>query len=129
MTTLRPARRRRARYGGIPARRAVFRWGWRLFRREWRQQLLVLGLLTVAVAATVWGASVVTNAQLGNPNWPTYGTAAAKATLPGSDPNLAADIASIQHRWGPADVIENQRHRHRHHTVCAAAGRESARAL
>ena len=35
--------------GGIVARRAVFRWGWRLFRREWRQQLLVLGLLTAAV--------------------------------------------------------------------------------
>src|ERR1700689_4666534 len=47
--------------GGVPARRAVFRWGWRLFRREWRQQLLVLGLLTVAVGATVWGASVITN--------------------------------------------------------------------
>ena len=86
----------------------MFRWGWRLFRREWRQQLLVLGLLTLAVAATVWGASVVTNAQLANPNWATYGTAAAKATLPGSDPNLAADIATIQVRWGPADVIENQ---------------------
>jgi len=95
--------------GGIPARRVVFRWGWRLFRREWRQQLLVLGLLTVAVAATVWGAGVVTNAPLGNPNWATYGTAAARATLPGSDPNLAADIATIQRRWGPADVIENQR--------------------
>jgi putative ABC transport system permease protein len=94
---------------GVVARRAVFRWGWRLFRREWRQQLLVLGLLTVAVAATVWGAGVVTNAQLGNPNWATYGTAAAKATLPGSDPHLAADIASIQRRWGPADVIENAR--------------------
>ena len=39
--------------GGIVARRAVFRWGWRLFRREWRQQLLVFGLLTVAVAALV----------------------------------------------------------------------------
>ena len=87
----------------------MFRWGWRLFRREWRQQLLVLGLLTVAVAATIWGASVVTNAQLPNPNWPTYGTAAAKATLPGSDPHLAADIATIQRRWGPADVIENQK--------------------
>ena len=62
--------------GGIPARRAVFRWGWRLFRREWRQQLLVLGLLTVAVAATIWGAGVVTNVQLGNPNWAAYGTAA-----------------------------------------------------
>jgi putative ABC transport system permease protein len=93
---------------GIVARRAVFRWGWRLFRREWRQQLLVLGLLTVAVAATIWGASVVTNAQLGNPNWATYGTAAATAKLPGSDAHLAADIASIQRRWGPADVIENE---------------------
>ena len=42
----------------------MIRWGWRLFRREWRQQLLVLGLLTVAVAATIWGASVVTNSQI-----------------------------------------------------------------
>jgi putative ABC transport system permease protein len=94
--------------GGIVARRAVIRWAWRLFRREWRQQLLVLSLLTVAVAATIWGASVITNARLGNPNWPVYGSAPAKATLPGSDQNLAADIASIQRRWGPADVIENQ---------------------
>jgi putative ABC transport system permease protein len=93
---------------GIVARRAVFRWGWRLFRREWRQQLLVLGLLTVAVAATTWGAGVVTNAPLRNPNWPTYGTAGAKATLPGSEPHLAADIASIQRSYGPADVIENE---------------------
>jgi putative ABC transport system permease protein len=94
--------------GGIVARRAVIRWAVRLFRREWRQQLLVLGLLTVAVAATVWGASVVTNVQLPNPNYPKYGTAAATATLPGSDPALAADIATIQRRWGPADVIESQ---------------------
>jgi putative ABC transport system permease protein len=94
---------------GIVARRAVFRWGWRLFRREWRQQLLVLGLLTLAVAATTWGAGVVTNSQLGNPNWPTYGTAPARATLPGSDPSLANDIATIQRRWGPADVIENEK--------------------
>ena len=81
---------------GIVARRAVIRWGWRLFRREWRQQLLVLGLLTVAVAATTWGAGVVTNVQLGNPNWAAYGTAQAKAKLPGSHPSLAADIARAQ---------------------------------
>jgi putative ABC transport system permease protein len=92
---------------GIVARRAVIRWGWRLFRREWRQQLLVLGLLTVAVAATVWGASVVTNAQI-PPGYPTFGTAAAQVTLPGSDPRLAADIADIAGRWGPADLIEEQ---------------------
>ena len=86
----------------------MFRWGWRLFRREWRQQLLVLGLLTVAVAATIWGTSVVTNWQLGNPDYATFGTAAALVTLPGTDPYLAADIAAIQGRWGPADLIENQ---------------------
>jgi putative ABC transport system permease protein len=93
--------------GGWPARRAVLRWGWRLFRREWRQQLLVLGLLTLAVAATIGGVGVVTNKQL-NPNYATFGTSAATVTLPGNDPQLAADIATIQRRWGPADVIENQ---------------------
>jgi putative ABC transport system permease protein len=93
--------------GGIVARRAVIRWGWRLFRREWRQQLLVLGLLTVAVAATIWGASVVTNAQI-PPSYPTFGTGAAQVTLPGTDPDLTADIATIARRWGPADLIEKQ---------------------
>jgi putative ABC transport system permease protein len=92
---------------GIVARRAVIRWGWRLFRREWRQQLLVLGLLTVAVAATIWGASVVTNSQI-PPSYPTFGTGAAQVTLPGSDPQLTADIAAIAGRWGPADLIEKQ---------------------
>ncbi len=95
--------------GGIVARRAVVRWAMRLFRREWRQQLLVLGLLTVAVAATIWGSSVVTNAPLPNPNYATLGTAAASVTLPGTDPHLAADITNIQDHWGPADVIENQK--------------------
>jgi len=92
---------------GIVARRAVIRWGWRLFRREWRQQLLVLGLLTVAVAATIWGIGVVTSAQI-PPSYPLFGTGAAQVTLPGTDPRLAADIATIASRWGPADLIEKQ---------------------
>ena len=94
---------------GIVARRAVVRWAVRLFRREWRQQLLVLGLLSLAVAATIWGASVVTNTQLPNPNYATLGAAAASVTLPGTDPHLAADIATIQDPWGPADRIEDQK--------------------
>ena len=94
--------------GGIVARRAVVRWAVRLFRREWRQQLLVLGLLTVAVAATIWGSNAVTNVLLPNPNYATFGTAAVQVTLPGTDPQLAADIATITGRWGPADVIQNQ---------------------
>ena len=105
-TALLPARPRTT--GGGPARRAVLRWGWRLFRREWRQQLLILGLLTVAVAATILGAGVATNTLPYNPDYATFGTAAALVTLPGSDPHLGADIATIQASWGPADVIENQ---------------------
>jgi putative ABC transport system permease protein len=94
--------------GGVPARRAVIRWAWRLFRREWRQQLLVLALLTLAVAATIWGAGVATNTPPKNPNFGTFGTAAALVTLPGQDPHLAQDIAAVTSKYGPADVIENQ---------------------
>ena len=65
-------------------------------------------MLTVAVAATIWGASVVTNTQLPNPNYATLGAAAGQVTLPGTDPHLAADIATVQDRWGPADLIEDQ---------------------
>jgi len=50
-----------ARNGGVPARRAVIRWAWRLLRREWRQQLLILALITVAVAATFVGSAVATS--------------------------------------------------------------------
>ena len=50
-----------AQNGGVPARRAVIRWAWRMFRREWRQQMLVLALIVVALAATVVGAAVATN--------------------------------------------------------------------
>ena len=89
------------------ARRAVARWGWRLFRREWRQQLLVFGLLTVAVAAMVTGSAVAAAAP-GHPGSATFGTATAMITLPGSDPRLAADIAAIRQRRGAVDVIESE---------------------
>ena len=93
-------------HGGVPARRAVIRWAWRLFRRQWRQQLLVLGLLTVAVAATIWGIGVATNTP--PPATATFGTATAAISLPGTDPHLAAEIAQIGRNYGPIDVIENQ---------------------
>jgi hypothetical protein len=54
----RPAMTRSASNGGAPARRAVVRWAWRLFRREWRQQLLILALVIVATAATILGSAV-----------------------------------------------------------------------
>lgn len=94
-------------HGGTPARRAVVRWAWRLFRREWRQQLLVLALLTVAVAATILSAAVATNTP-SSPNKATFGTADHLVTLPGADPHLAADIAAIRQHFGTIDVIEHQ---------------------
>jgi putative ABC transport system permease protein len=90
-----------------PARRAMVRWAWRLFRREWRQQALVLALLTVAVAATIVGLGVASNAAELKAD-PTFGTANTIITLPGSDSQLAADVAALQGRFGAVDVIGHQ---------------------
>jgi putative ABC transport system permease protein len=92
--------------GGVPAQRAVMRWAWRLFRREWRQQLLVLALIVVAVGATVVGAAVAVNTP--PPANAGFGTAHDLATFPGSDPRLPEEIAAISARYGQTDVIENQ---------------------
>ncbi|NGO80994.1 FtsX-like permease family protein [Streptomyces sp. YC504] len=45
----------RAPNGGLPARSAVVRWAWRLLRREWRQQVLLVTLVAFTVAAAVCG--------------------------------------------------------------------------
>ena len=90
----------------MPARRAVTRWAWRLFRREWRQQLLVLALITIAVAATIIGAAAATNNP--PPKNAGFGTARDMATFQAPDPHLASQIAALQQRFPPVDVIENQ---------------------
>ena len=102
----RPAPAGAAGNGGVPARRAVIRWAWRLLRREWRQQLLILGLVTVAVAATIVGAAVATDTP--PPANAGFGTAQDAATFQAPDPHLASQIAALRHRFGRVDVIENQ---------------------
>ena len=92
--------------GGLPARRAVIRWAWRMFRREWRQQLLILSLIVVAVAATTVGVAVATNTPL--PVGTGFGTAQDMATFQAPDPHLASQIAALEQRFGQVDVIENQ---------------------
>jgi len=90
----------------VPARRAVTRWALRMFRREWRQQLLVLALITIAVAATIIGAAVATNTP--PPAGAGFGTARDMATFQAPDPHLASQIAALRQRFGRVDVIENQ---------------------
>src|ERR1700681_2052665 len=92
--------------GGAPARRAMIRWAWRLFRREWRQQFLILALITLAVGAVVVGATAAVGTQ--QPANFGFGTAGAMATFSGHDPQLASQIDSLEHKVGKVDVIENQ---------------------
>jgi putative ABC transport system permease protein len=76
-----------------------------MFRREWRQQLLVLALIVVALGATVVGAAVAVNTP--PPAGAGFGTAGAMATYqPGKQ--LAGQIAALRRQFGRVDVIENQ---------------------
>jgi putative ABC transport system permease protein len=95
--------------GGAPARRAMIRWAWRLFRREWRRQALVLALLVVAVAAMVVGLGVASNATNQKAD-PTFGTANTILNLPGTaaGARLSTDLAAIRDRFGPADIVTHQ---------------------
>ncbi|HEV7957917.1 MAG TPA: FtsX-like permease family protein [Acidimicrobiales bacterium] len=92
--------------GGLPARRAVTRWAWRLLRREWRQQILILALITVAVAATTVGVGVSSNTPLST--YVGFGNAKDLATFSNDGASTKAKIASWHSRYGEVDVIENQ---------------------
>ena len=93
--------------GGSPARRAVVRWAWRMFRREWRQQLIVLGLLILAVAAATVAIAVATGA----PTSPSaeFGTANHLLTITGSPSQVDAGIRAAARDLGSIEVIEHQK--------------------
>jgi putative ABC transport system permease protein len=91
--------------GGVRARRAVVRWAVRLYRREWRQQLLVLALLVVAVAASVGFATAAYNVApvAGNAE---FGSARQLLDIDNDDPSVVgADLAAAREWFGTVDVI------------------------
>jgi putative ABC transport system permease protein len=90
--------------GGVAARRAVARWAWRLLRREWRQQSLVVALLAVAVAAAAFAVPAAYNvASLPGPQ---FGSANYLLQFAGSGQKaLAADIAAARKAFGTIQVI------------------------
>ncbi|MCU1456134.1 MAG: hypothetical protein JWL73_226, partial [Actinomycetia bacterium] len=91
---------------GRPARRAMVRWAVRLFRREWRQQLLVLALMTVTVAAAVAGTTSAVNAA--NDSSGEYGRAGALIRIDGADAATArSGIATARKMFGPVEVIRH----------------------
>ncbi len=96
------------RNGGVAARRALVRWAWRMFRREWRQQVLVIALLSVAVAAAIGSITLVYNTS------PTFdgdfGSASGLLTFDGSDPQaLEAALATAEESFGTTDVIGHRK--------------------
>ncbi len=93
--------------GGRPARRAVVRWAWRMFRREWRRQTLVLSLLVVAVAATTIGLAIVSNASELHDD-PTFGTANTIIQVSGKASQVNAAVAAAEQAFGAADVVAHQ---------------------
>ncbi len=93
--------------GGIPARRVMGRWARRLLRREWKQQVLVLALLTVTVAAATF--SVATADNVSSLPGPQFGSASHLLEFTGSSRQaLTADIAAARRAFGTIQVIGRQ---------------------
>ena len=91
--------------GGAPARRAVARWAWRLFRREWRQQTLVLTLLSATVAAAIgFMSAAYTMAPVsGNAE---FGSASDFLQFEDPDPQaVQASVDAARQQFGTIDVI------------------------
>src|SRR3954462_15283252 len=92
------------RNGGLAARRAVIRWAGRMLRREWRQQILVVTLLTVAVAAAIGSVTIVYNTRPADDA--AFGSANQLLRFDGTEPRkLAAGLASAKSAFGTTDVI------------------------
>jgi putative ABC transport system permease protein len=96
---------RRARGGGgVAGRRAVTRWAWRMFRREWRHQIIVLALLSLTVAAAVFAAIAAYN--ITPPESADFGTADRRITLSSSDIDaLTAEVADLTEQYTPVETI------------------------
>ncbi len=93
--------------GGATARRAIRRWAWRMLRREWRQQVLVLALLTVAVTATTVGLGVVANLQGTDQSVLGTGTARVDIASPGRQ-GVAADLGAARQQFGTVEAIVHE---------------------
>lgn len=90
--------------GGLPARRAAVRWAVRVYRREWRRQILIVILLAVAVAGSAFGACATYN--IADTSDGTFGSARHLMKFEGSDTTELASRIAAAHAWfGTTDEI------------------------
>ncbi|MDR1999774.1 MAG: hypothetical protein LBQ06_07565 [Frankiaceae bacterium] len=88
----------------IAANRALARWAWRMFRRDWRSQSLVLALLGVAVMVSSYGAAV--GHALAPSDQASFGSASARLVFDAADPAAAAEAqAAAARELGAVEAI------------------------
>ena len=88
------------------ARRAVLRWSLRLFRREWRQQVVVLLLLTFSTAAALFAAIAGYHAPSSSDA--RFGAARHRLTIDSRDASaLAAKVTELSTKYAPVEVIDH----------------------
>ncbi|MBO0815221.1 MAG: ABC transporter permease [Actinobacteria bacterium] len=93
--------------GGAAGRRVVTRWAWRLLRREWRQQVLVLALLALTVGAASFGVAAAYN--LASLPGPQFGSAGYLLQFAGAgQKTMTADIEAARKAFGTIQVIGHQ---------------------
>jgi putative ABC transport system permease protein len=90
--------------GGLAARRAVVRWAARSVRRGWRQQIVVVLLLTIAVAATVGFASAAYNLAPASGNVD-FGSANHLLRFQGKGAALDASVEAARTSFETIEVI------------------------
>jgi putative ABC transport system permease protein len=80
------------------SRRAIGRWGYRLVRREWRQQVLIIGLIAVAIAFACFGTVVLSNAESSQA---AAGTTTHVVVLSTKTKTAKEQVGSIANRFDP----------------------------
>ena len=93
--------------GGTAGRRVMTRWARRLLRREWRQQILVLALLALTVAAATFSVAAAYNvASLPGPQ---FGSANHLLQFAGTgQKTMTADVTAARKAFGTIEVIGRQ---------------------
>ena len=91
----------------MTGRRPVIRWASRMFRREWRGQILVLALLTVAVAAAIASITIANNTVPADNSQ--FGSANTRLDFDGSNARkLQAGLAAARRSFGTIDVVAHR---------------------
>src|SRR4051794_18498727 len=99
--------------GGGPGRRAIVRWAVRLFRRDWRQQILVLVLMTIAIGSAIAMSTIAVNAASSSAG--RFGSGGTLVHIDGADATAAQGaLEAAKERFGVIDPVA--------HTTSAVPG-------